>query len=82
MPGHLLGVLEPSVVFQVNGDACCSPGVTSDGSEKARRFGPASELQPRRCIGSKNVPSPSFQPNLRSETGVARFEVLRPQCTR
>jgi len=25
MPGHLLGVLEPSVVLQVNRDAGCSP---------------------------------------------------------
>ena len=28
---HLLGVLQPSVIFQVNGDAGCSPGVTSHG---------------------------------------------------
>ena len=38
MSSHLLGVLQPAVVFQVNGDACCSPGVTSDGGEKARRW--------------------------------------------
>jgi hypothetical protein len=30
MPRHLLGVLEPSVVLQVNSDASCPPGVTSD----------------------------------------------------
>ena len=35
MASHLLGVLQPAVVFQVNGDAGCSPGVTSDGGEKA-----------------------------------------------
>ncbi len=29
LSGHLLGVLEPSVVLQVNSDAGCSPGVTS-----------------------------------------------------
>ena len=34
MAGHLLGVLEPSVVFQVNSDAGCSPGVTSNRREK------------------------------------------------
>ena len=34
-----------------------------------------------RCSGSKHVPLPPFQPNLRSETGVARFEGLRPQYT-
>ena len=34
MAGHLLGVLQPVVVFQVNGDAGCSPGVTSDGVRK------------------------------------------------
>jgi hypothetical protein len=38
MASHLLGVLQPAVVFQVNGGAGCSPGVTSDGGEKARRF--------------------------------------------
>jgi hypothetical protein len=35
MASHLLGVLQPAVVFQVNGDAGCSPGVTSYGGEKA-----------------------------------------------
>src|SRR5271165_109490 len=39
MPGHLLGVLEPSVVFQINRNAGCPPGMTSDGSEKTRRLG-------------------------------------------
>ena len=34
MPGHLLGVLEPSVVFQVDCDAGCPPCVTSDWREK------------------------------------------------
>jgi hypothetical protein len=40
MSGHLLGVLESPVVFQVNRDAGRPPGVTSDGREKTRRFGP------------------------------------------
>src|SRR5208337_2853106 len=40
MPGHLLSVLEPSIVLQVNGDAGCPPGVTSDGGKKPRRLGP------------------------------------------
>ena len=31
---------EPSVVFQVNRDAGRPPGVTSDGGEKTRCFGP------------------------------------------
>jgi hypothetical protein len=30
MASHLLGVIQPAVVFQINGDACCSPSVTSD----------------------------------------------------
>ena len=30
MAGHLLGVLEPSVVPQINRDAGCPPGVTFD----------------------------------------------------
>jgi hypothetical protein len=46
MASHLLGVLQPAVVFQVNGDAGCSPGVTSDGGEKARRFGPLPNSSP------------------------------------
>jgi hypothetical protein len=46
MPGHLLGVLEPSNVFQVNRDASCPPRVTSDRSEKTRRLGPLSYCCP------------------------------------
>jgi hypothetical protein len=46
MASHLLGMLEPAVVFQVNGDACCSPGVTSDGGEKPCRFGPLPNCSP------------------------------------
>jgi hypothetical protein len=30
MASHLLGVLKPSVALQVNRDAGCPPGVTSD----------------------------------------------------
>ena len=41
MPGHLLGVLEPAVVLQVNCDTGCPPGVTSDrGKKKTRHLGP------------------------------------------
>jgi hypothetical protein len=36
MSRHLLGVLEPSVVLQINRDAGCPPSVTSDGGEKTR----------------------------------------------
>src|SRR5271166_328262 len=46
MPGHLLGVLEPSVVFQVNRDAGRPPCVTSDGSEKTRRLCPLPDCSP------------------------------------
>src|SRR5208283_1479258 len=35
----LLGVLEPSVVLQINRDAGRTPGVTSDGGEETRRLG-------------------------------------------
>ena len=38
MAGHLLDVLEPSVVFQVNCDAGRTPGVTSDVGEGTRRL--------------------------------------------
>jgi hypothetical protein len=40
MPGHLLGVLEPSIVLQVNRYTGCPPGVTSDRGKKTSRLGP------------------------------------------
>ena len=46
MPGYLLGVLEPSVVFQVNRDAGCSPSVTSYGGQKTRRLSPLPNCSP------------------------------------
>jgi hypothetical protein len=46
MAGHLLGVLETSVVFQINRDAGRPPGVTSYGGEKAGRLGPLSNRGP------------------------------------
>ena len=46
MSGHLLGVLEPSVVFQVNRDAGCPPGVTSDGGQKTCCLGPFPNRSP------------------------------------
>jgi len=48
MAGHLLGVLEPSVVFQVNWDSGCPPGVTSDSGKKTRRLCPFSNRGP--CV--------------------------------
>jgi hypothetical protein len=38
MAGHLLGVLEPSVVLQVNRDASRPPGVTSNEGENCAEF--------------------------------------------
>ena len=46
MSRHLLGGLEPSVVLQVNRDAGCPPGVTSDRGERNPPPWPASESQP------------------------------------
>jgi len=46
MAGHLLSVLESSVVLQVNRDAGCPPSVTSYRGEKARRLGPLSDSRP------------------------------------
>jgi len=46
MSGHLLGVLEASVVLQVDRDAGCTPSVTSDGGEKTRRLGPLPNRSP------------------------------------
>src|ERR1700675_1863462 len=48
MAGHLLGVLEPSVVLQVNRDAGRPRGVTSNGGEKTRCLGPLPNCSP--CI--------------------------------
>ena len=57
MGGHLLGVLEPPVVLQINRDAGRPPGVTSDrgeidyavldpdGMAKARRFAPEADIE-------------------------------------
>jgi hypothetical protein len=46
MPGHLLGVLQSSVVLQVNRDTGSPPGVTPDGCEKTRRLGPLANRRP------------------------------------
>ena len=46
MTGHLLGVLKPSVVLQVDRDTGRPPSVTSDRGEKARRFGPLPDRSP------------------------------------
>jgi hypothetical protein len=59
MASHLLGVLQPADVLQVNGDAGCSPGVTSDGGEKTReanfanRFGVSRINALSKCSGSR-----------------------------
>ena len=55
MSRHLLGVLKPPVVLQVNRDAGCPPGVTSYWGEKTRRLGPL----PNRSPGVVPVQSPS-----------------------
>ena len=46
MAGHLLGVLEPSVVLQVNSNAGRTPGVTSDRGEETRCLGPFPNRSP------------------------------------
>jgi hypothetical protein len=38
MSGHLLGMLEPSVVLQINRDTGCPPGVTSDWGQSGTRL--------------------------------------------
>jgi hypothetical protein len=55
MARHLLGMLEPSIVFQVNRDAGCPPGRTSDRGQKTRRLGPF----PNRCPGVVAIQSSS-----------------------
>jgi hypothetical protein len=48
--GHLLGMLKPSVVFQVNRDTGCPPSMTSDRSEKTRCLWPAGCLFVGDCL--------------------------------
>ena len=58
MPGHLLGVLEPSVVLQVNSDASCPPGVTSDRDEKTREASFADRFGVSRSTLYRNTAGP------------------------
>jgi hypothetical protein len=70
MAGHLLGVLEPSVVFQVDRDTGCPPGVTSDGGEKSRSLGPFSNCSPGIVLRSfAGVSLVSSQPGAGRELG-------------
>ena len=46
MSRHLLSVLQTSAVLQVDGDAGCPLGVTSNGGKKAGRLGPLSNRSP------------------------------------
>jgi hypothetical protein len=46
MPGHLLGVLEPSFVLPVNCDPGVPPGMTSNRREKTCRLGPLPNCSP------------------------------------
>jgi hypothetical protein len=46
MASHLLGVLEPSVVLQINRDTGCPPSVTSDWGEKTRGLSPLPDSRP------------------------------------
>ena len=46
MTGHLLGMLEPSVVLQINRDPCCPLGLTSDRGQKTGCVGPLSNRSP------------------------------------
>src|SRR5208282_1388987 len=46
MSGHLLCMLKPTVVLQVNRDTGCPPCMASDGGEKTRRLGPLPNRSP------------------------------------
>jgi hypothetical protein len=46
MASHLLGVLESAIVLQVDRDAGCPPGMTSNGGEKTCRLGSLSNGSP------------------------------------
>ena len=68
MPGHLLGVFEPSIVFQVNGDAGCSPDVTSYGGEKAREANFADRFGVSRSTLHRNAAGPESPKMLMMES--------------
>ncbi len=55
MAGHLLSVLEPSVVLQVNGNTGSPPGVTSDRGQKTRGLGPLPNRSPKLPISFKRT---------------------------
>ena len=63
MPGHLLGVLEASVVFQINRDAGRPPGVTSDWGLKTHRLGSFPNRSPSVVSVKSLVRSQLFQAN-------------------
>src|SRR5271167_949485 len=46
MSGHLLGVLKPPVIFQVDRDTGRTPGVTSNGGQKTRCLCPLPNCSP------------------------------------
>ena len=46
MASHLLGVFESAIVLQVDRDAGCPPGMTSNGGEKTCRLGSLSNRSP------------------------------------
>jgi len=81
MSRPLLGMLEPSVVFQVNRDAGCSPGVTSNRGEKIRRLAPLPDSRPG------VVPVQSASSHCRSsrinalEQGLPRYGGVRRRYT-
>ncbi len=58
MPGHLLGVLEPSVVLQVDRDAGRPPGVTSYRGEKTREANFADRFGVSRSTLYRNAAGP------------------------
>ena len=72
MAGHLLGLLEPPVVFQVNRDAGRPPGVTSDWSEKTLVPALFTFVSRRGRVARRTVPA------RRSRHGVAMGSALRP----
>jgi hypothetical protein len=81
--GHLLGMLESSVVLQINRDAGRTPGVTSNGGEETRCLGPfriaAQALYRLRARPVTAVPTGLGLPTASGQN--AELRILSISCT-
>jgi hypothetical protein len=72
MAGHLLRLLEPPIVFQINRDASYSPSVTSDREEKTREANFADRFGVSRSTLYRNAAGPESPKMLMMESQTER----------